>query len=189
MRSGWEGTGVERGGAYWGKLSLVFWGLQRACFKTHYFLAACPPFISFISGSWPNPKCRHAAGSRCLLTLRSGFLYSGGIRIGEEQGRHARRGLREARQPTGYTTPFNIPVSPSILHLGLCSYWQGLKTCPWLRVRGAIYVIRFLRNSTTKLLQVWQKMRLPYNEFLPVAPGFSSRFWCLLRGRRALALL
>lgn len=41
----------------------------------------------------------------------------------------------------------------------------------------------------TKFLQVRQKMGLPCNEFQPMAPKFTVRFCCLLRGRRKEPLL
>lgn len=93
-------------------------------------------------------------------------------RGGEENAKTAMHGLREARQPAGYRRPsVHTRFPPPSCTWAPAAVGKGWKCVHGLQVRGAIYITRFFSNLVTKLLQVWQKMGLPYNEFQPMAPG------------------
>lgn len=133
MRSGGEGAEVETGGAHWGERKF---GLLRA---SACLLYKCIIFLQrahLLLHSFQVRDLILNTGSGKRVPVNSEAWFSPLWRHQEEVSRGEGQGYKawteRARQSTGYLTPFNThPLSTSILHLGLCSCWQGVNMCPW----------------------------------------------------------
>lgn len=132
VRSGQQGTGSGMGRDPWMRLeSPSSEGSSVPAWYMHYFLADCPPSISFISGSWPNPKYVQQEAGACWL---QGLVFSS-LEAGERG--EARESPRLQGMDTVPFTAHPLP-QPSCIRApaAVGSSWKVF----WgLQVRGAIY--------------------------------------------------